>query len=334
MSPRVLITGHWNGGDQEEISVRRALELLARGFQRTRPQWDVIIHPLGPGPAFGPSLESAADIDWCPISVAVWEETTRKAGHAVLEAVDAGKAVVIEGGHNIDVDAGLGFLSVISGIDVDSGAPRTQSKFIIEALDQARIRLGHAPLVMAASTRRPLLGMASVLAVGVDLSARTTQDRELTSALTSGLKWPEKQLLPLSAQNQEVVQTHPGRIEGSGAGGGIGAIVAALGGLIVPTGDFLISNCTIREDMAQVDLVIIAEPHLHSPQLAEATLDAVTELAQRYVVPVVAVGVESSLSHHEKAEWGIHGVMTTHGSSGLEDMGARIAHTWAPRSDT
>ena len=47
-------------------------------------------------------------------------------------------------------------------------------------------------------------------------------------------------------------------------------------------------------------------------------------------LPVVALGSESSLSAHEAAEWGIHGILVVRDSrDALVEGGRRVARTWA-----
>ena len=121
---------------------------------------------------------------------------------------------------------------------------------------------------------------------------------------------------------------HPARQRGSGAGGGAGAVIAAIGGRIVSTGDLLSSLLGLEEIIDGADLVIVAEPELSSPVLAESSLDCVTRAAATHALPVVAITHRSSLSHFEKAEWGLHGVFETEGSVTLEDAGRRVARTW------
>ena len=197
---------------------------------------------------------------------------------------------------------------------------------LAEALTHAQGLFADADvdLVCAASTARPLLGLDSVLAVAPDLEPTENQDTALTAALTQACAHRplgRRQLL----EGQDV---HPARLHGSGAGGGVGAIIAAIGGRIVSTGDLLSQLLDLDDIMEGSDLVVVAEPELSSPLLAESTLDCVTSAVAAHALPVVAITRRSSLSHFEKAEWGLHGVFETEGSVTLEDAGRRVARTW------
>ncbi|MBF0968576.1 MAG: glycerate kinase, partial [Actinomyces sp.] len=121
---------------------------------------------------------------------------------------------------------------------------------------------------------------------------------------------------------------HPARGYGSGAGGGVGAIIAASGGRIVPTGVLLDDLLILDKALESADLVIVAEPELASPLLATSTLDSLTSAAAVHALPVVGCTVRSSLSHVERAEWGLHGVFETEARVTLREAGRRIARTW------
>lgn len=229
----------------------------------------------------------------------------------------------VEGGHNSSPDCGAGFLEGL--LDVPGIDPRHPEAFA-DALTLAQSLVAEAgvDLVCAASTARPLLGLDSVLAVAPDLEPIEAQDTALTAALTQAFAHR-----PLGRhQLLDGADVHPARQRGSGAGGGLGAVIAAIGGRIVATGDLLSSLLGLEEMLDGADVVIVAEPELASPLLAESTLDCVTRAAATHALPVVAITRRSSLSHFEKAEWGLHGVFETEGSVTLEDAGCRVARTW------
>lgn len=322
MSPRVLLVGTWEGG------AGRALRLVGEGLTGSRPDTGVDVLPFGAGPAFREALAGTDTGRLAPVVVGVEEETTHRAGHEVLAALDAGLTPVLEGGHNIDADAGLGLLEVLSGRELHRDAHLDAEAR--EALELARARVAGHDLIAAASTLRPLLGLNSVVATGVDLTPRPVQDRVLTAALARfySSASPGRPTLPLAGGG---APQDPSRKPGSGSGGGAAALVEALGGRIVPTGTLLASATHLGERVAVADLVVVLEPLLHSPQLAEALLDTVTAAAAAQALPVVAVGRESTLSPHEAAEWGLHGVITVGAGEGeMRRAGSRIARTWLP----
>jgi len=282
----------------------------------------VVTLPVGTGPTFDEAvaaLHSQASFVRVPTDAS----SSREAGVCVAETLGMQRTVIVEGGHNASPDCGIGFLEGLLG---DSCIDPRRPEVLADALTRAQGLVADAgvDLVCAASTARPLLGLDSVLAVAPDLEPLENQDIALTAALTQAFAHRplgRRQLL----EGQDV---HPARLRGSGAGGGVGAVVAAIGGRIISTGDLLSQLLDLDDIMEGCDLVIVAEPELSSPLLAESTLDRVTSAAAAHALPVVAITRRSSLSHFEKAEWGLHGVFETEGSVMLEDAGRRIARTW------
>lgn len=327
---RALIAGHWSGrGGRGGLPASAALALFARGFREAAPGWEAEAVPFGPGAAFAEAVSRAPARGLAPIPVGIEEASTRRAGEQVLGALEAGLVPVVEGGHSIDSDAGLGMLSALSGAEL-AGDAASIERDVPSALDAARRRLSGRDLVAAASTARPLLGMASVMALGVDLEPRPLQDRDITSALSRVFRSAGPARTALSLAGDPAPGRDPSRLPGSGAAGGAAAMILALGGRLVPTGDLLADVTDLGSRLDLADLVVVAEPLLHSPHLADATLDTVTRAAASRALPVVALGSESSLSAHEAAEWGIHGILVVRDSrDALVEGGRRVARTWA-----
>ena len=318
---RVVVAGRWDGGAPASPT-GEALDAICRGVVAGAPETTVVTVPFGTGPTFDEAvaaLRSQASFVRVPTRAA----SSREAGERVADLLRNGGTVIVEGGHNSSPDCGAGFLEGL--LDVPSIDPR-HHEALADALTRAQSLVAEAgvDLVCAASTARPLLGLDSVLAVAPDLEPIEAQDTALTASLTQ-----EFAHRPLGRQQLlDGADVHPARQRGSGAGGGVGAVIAAIGGRIVATGDLLSSLLGLEEMLDGADLVIVAEPELASPVLAESTLDCVTRAAATHALPVVAITHRSSLSHFEKAEWGLHGVFETEGSVTLEDAGRRIARTW------
>ena len=318
---RVVVAGRWDGGIPASPT-GDALAAIGRGVRTGAPSSTVVTLPVGTGPTFDEAvaaLHSQASFVRVPTDAS----SSREAGVCVAETLGMQRTVIVEGGHNASPDCGIGFLEGLLG---DSCIDPRRPEVLADALTRAQGLVADAgvDLVCAASTARPLLGLDSVLAVAPDLEPVENQDTALTAALTQAFAHRplgRRQLL----EGQDV---HPARLRGSGAGGGVGAVIAAIGGRIVSTGDLLSQLLDLDDIMEGCDLVIVAEPELSSPLLAESTLERVTSAAAAHALPVVAITRRSSLSHFEKAEWGLHGVFETEGSVMLEDAGRRVARTW------
>ena len=318
---RVVIAGRWDGG-VPALPTGEALDAIRRGVLAGASDTGVVTVPFGTGPTFDEAV-AALGSQASFVRVPTDASSSREAGERVADSLRSGAAVIVEGGHNSSPDCGVGFLEGLLGAPaIDPRQPEALADALTRA--QSVVAEAGADLVCAASTARPLLGLDSVLAVAPDLEPIEAQDTALTAALTQAFAHRplgRRQLL-------DGADVHPARQRGSGAGGGVGAVIAAIGGRIVSTGDVLSQLLRLADVVSGVDLVIVAEPELASPLLAESTLDCVTRAAATHALPVVAITHRSSLSHFEKAEWGLHGVFETEGSVTLEDAGRRVARTW------
>ena len=318
---RVVVAGRWDGGIPV-LPTGDALAAIGRGVLSGDPGAAVVTVPVGTGPTFDEAvaaLRSQASFVRVPTDAS----SSREAGVCVAETLGMQRTVIVEGGHNASPDCGIGFLEGLLG---DSCIDPRRPEALADALTRAQDLVADADvdLVCAASTARPLVGLDSILAVAPDLEPIESQDTALTAALTQAFAHRPLRRRQLLA-GQEV---HPARLRGSGAGGGVGAVIAAIGGRIVSTGDLLSQLLDLDDMMEGCDLVIVAEPELSSPLLAESTLERVTSAAAAHALPVVAITHRSSLSHFEKAEWGLHGVFEMGESVTLEDAGRRVARTW------
>ena len=314
---RVLISGHW-GGDRNPLPI---LDLLARGFQSLAPTWQMQCAPFGPGRAFVEAMRSHAGI--AVLSTAE-EADLRVLGARYRDAILAGKTPVLEGGHLAHTDGGVAFLEGLSGL---SRADYSDfDRWFFSAIEQSRVLCRRGDFYAAFSSARPLFGPSSTLALNPDLSLRSDADADFNRQWMRLLHQVAQPYLPLQGQPASVVE--PGRIAGSGASGGAAAVISVLGGRLISDGDFLAYQTNLHSRLAEVDLVIVLEPELHSPVLAESTLPTLTEAAARLALPVLAIGRSSSLSAHERAEWGIHGVLTDENED-FETLGQRAARTWA-----
>lgn len=322
MSRRVLIAGHWPDGEPERRAALAALTEVGEGFAASAPGWDAELVPFGPGEAFAEALARPECSRYAPIVLPDRGGATPEAGRAARLVLDEGLIPVVEGGHSAQVDCGIGFIEGFTGADL-SDRSRLEAD-LPEALEEGRRILAGRDMIAAASTRRPLLGMASVLAVDPGLNARAEQDRKMTALLSRVLADVGTDLLPLAGERP----AGGGRAPGSGAGGGTAAMIGAIGGRIVDTGRLLRGLIGLDELLESADLVLVLEPALHSPSLADAFLDVLTAAASERALPVVAIGRDSSLSAHERAEWGLNGQFLTEGTIPLRDAGARIGRTW------
>ena len=317
-------------GSGDSPATLRALGAVASGITGARLGARCSLVPLGPGPVF----DEAAAGAFTAIRVPTGAPSTAPAGEAVRAALAGGGMVVVEGGHNAAVDCGFGFLTALTGISVREGDDLARS--LPAALDRAEriVADSGADLVAAASTTRPLVGLDSVLAVAPGLEPRPGQDPGLTALLSRELgRRPRSRTLLAQAAPGPSAGAGPASARGSGSGGGVAAVIAAIGGRIVDTGALLVALGPMRHHLEGADLLVACEPDLSFPALAESCLDSITAAAAPWAIPVVALAARSTLSAHERAQWGLHGVFATDGALNLGAAGARIARTWLPAAD-
>lgn len=314
---RAFITGHWG----QENDPAPALRALAQGFSAGAPSWEVSFAPFGPGQAFAEAMEG--DQRFRVLSVGDGD-SLHEAGQRFREVLEEGKVPVLEGGHLTATDGGMSFLEGVSG--AIRGANEPLETWFTRAIERAQNVVLGLEFYAAYSTSRPLFGPSSTLALEPDLSLRDTDDTGFNRQWAELLHKTMRPQLVINGQSASVVE--PGRLPGSGASGGAATIIGILGGRLVSDGNFLLHHTDCKTKIEASDLLIICEPELHSPALAESSLDLLTEIASESAIPVLAIGVHSTLSAHERAQWGIHGILVDEAGN-LDVLGRRAARTWA-----
>lgn len=342
---KIVLCGHWDTvagtslfpastAEMPSPSCAEALSACARGMRQTLPELEVEIMPFGPGDAFVAACQQSGGAV-VPLNVPFDCQDARALGSRVREGAQEGRRSVIEAGHVASVDLWVSFLAGMAGRTSSELEERAEavglSEVVASVVAQCREDLGEQAPILAATTLRPFSGMASMLAVNPDLSARTDVSMSMASEWTRAIDEADttaRSALPLLNGTQPRVTSLPG----SGAGGGIGAIVAACGGQIRDAGEYLVEVTGFAQRVEGAHLCVILEPYLHGPLLAESYLPALTEVCAGSALPVVAIGMDSSLSRHEIAQWGLHGVMLgVDSADALENLGRRVAHTWLRR---
>lgn len=342
---KIVLCGHWDTVAGTALfplpataapspSDSEALAACARGIIDTLPEVEVEVLAFGPGAAFVSACENAGSADHA-LTVPFDCQDATAMGAQVRERAQCGQRSVIEAGHVISVDLWMSFLAGMAGVEVNDlreGASASRLREELPAIAaRCREELGEYPPVFAATTMRPFSGMASMLAVNPDLSARTDISMATAAEWTAAIDEADttaRSALPLAGGAHPRVTTLPG----SGAGGGIGAIVAACGGQIRDAGEYLAEVTGIAQHLERAHMCVILEPYLHGPLLAESYLPTVSGACADHALPAVAIGMDSSLSRHECAQWGLHGVLLgVDSADALENLGRRVAHTWLRR---
>ena len=78
-------------------------------------------------------------------------------------------------------------------------------------------------------------------------------------------------------------------IDGSGAAGGLGGALAALGGQLTPGFDLVADELDVYEQLESADLVIPGEGHLDAQSFVGKVVGGVAEIAAEHGIPVAAI---------------------------------------------
>lgn len=318
---RILIAGHW------EPDTITALEEIAEGIRQRRPQAVPAVMPFGKGEVFAYTL-AVQQPDSTVITIADTPDGGARAGEHLREALSVNNSettIFVEGSHQDNIDGGRTFLQALTGINIPMDAESGYQEFLTQfkaALNQARIMLSGKKIIGVASTTRALSGLNSALAVTTDLVPRNGIDPQWVAALADVYRHGIAQSLLDNDASK------PATLPGSGAGGGVMAALHSVGVPVMATGPVLTAHCDVVSKLEGVNLLVVVEPELHTPVLAESVIDELTQVAAEAAIPVVAICGQSTISRHERALWNIHGVIEAGEREALRNVGERLAHTW------
>lgn len=160
-------------------------------------------------------------------------------------------------------------------------------------------------------SERPLTGLRGLVSVegraeGMDPARMLSLDQQLCD-------WAQ----------QLTGRPDAGAAPGTGAAGGLGLLVSALGGQVATGPEFLMDAAGAETTAAAADLIVTGCQELNMMTLEGEVVSAVTELAGRVGVPVIAVTATSSVSARELRESGLEAAMPL----GASDAGP-VARTW------
>lgn len=119
----------------------------------------------------------------------------------------------------------------------------------------------------------------------------------------------------------------------SGAGGGVGFTLLALGARAAHVRDVACARTGAAGMVEQSDLVVAVLDTLGVEELSGSVLTALAPAALEAVVPVVAIVDEDHTSRRQRASLGVVGTYETRNE--LEEvagLAARVARTWSPQS--
>ncbi len=266
-----------------------ALGEVAGGFEHAAPQWKVEVLPFGPGAIFEGQVPGSVILP---------------TGGGPLGTLPTADPLILEMGHDLHHDWGHRLCEVAVADD-----------------------LRERDIVVAYSTSRPLFGAGGTSNTDPNLQLR--EGIAEPEGLRSELNALQKQghlgkALNLVGTDEAASYSRPG----SGAGSGAAAWLMALGARAYPTQEVLAEQLRLKERIQAADLVLVATPYWHSPDLADSIPLYAAEVAAKVGVPVVGLGLSSSLSAHEQAQWGVHGLHVARPQDSLDRLGRRVGQTW------
>ena len=179
--------------------------------------------------------------------------TSRGTGELVLAALEAGATDIVVGlGGSACSDGGIGAL---------------------EALGYAR---QDARITVCCDVQTRYLDAAVVF--GPQKGATPTEVEQLTRGLEAA-----RELL------RGRLGVDPQEIPGSGAAGGLGGALAAIGGVLTPGFDFVAGRVGLDQAIAAADLVVTGEGRLDPSSLDGKVVGGVARMAARHGVSVTAI---------------------------------------------
>lgn len=128
-----------------------------------------------------------------------------------------------------------------------------------------------------------------------------------------------------------------GTAPGSGAAGGVGMAVSALGGEVTTGSRFLLEAAAAERSAATADLIVTGVRHLDAMSLTGEVISTVTGLAGRAGVPVIAMAATNEVSERELRASGLEAALALEpgtepvgrsGAAAITDLAVPVARTW------
>ncbi|MGA4842469.1 glycerate kinase [Streptomyces sp. G45] len=314
-------------GFKESLSAESAAEAIAAGVRRVLPRAEVDLIPLVDGgegtakalasatggrlvalPATGPvgerigthfallgtgtavvEMAAAAGLSLVPRDLRdPGATTTYGVGELIRAALDAGARRILVGcGDSGTSDGGAGALQALGArlLDADGWELPHGGRELprLHHIDTSRLdpRLADTELLVACNPHNVLCGERGVARVfGPQKGATPTQVEELAAGL-------ERWAYVLTRDLGVTSDLYQG--PGTGASGGLGAGLAALGARLLPRFDVLLDHLDLDARLARADLVVTAEGALDHQTPRGKVPAEVARRAKRFGRPVLAL---------------------------------------------
>jgi glycerate 2-kinase len=268
--------------------------------------------------------------------------TSRGVGELVAAAAGHAPAAIVVGlGGSACTDGGAGMLAALGapardaeGAALPDGGGALTDVARIDDLAAVHGRLGDVELVVAADVDHVLCGLQGAAAV---FGPQKGADADTVAALDAALATWGAVLAAASG--------HPDLVErpGTGAAGGLGAALAALGARRVGGGELVREVAGLDGALAAADLVVTGEGRLDDQSLRGKLVSVVAVRARERGVPCIALAGQVDLSVGEALEAGLEGAYSVAADAGsveaalaepaarLTDLARGVAGRWGAR---
>lgn len=193
---------------------------------------------------------------------------------------------------------------------------------------RARKNIAGRYLRVLATTDRPLLGMASTLALTPAFTPSqitATSLQEWQSVARQVAQLGGAHLLPAGGEVAPALRAD--RLRGGGAGWGIGLLAQALGGQVLDAWEAMAQLAHLDRYWG-IELAIVLCPPLHSHTVAYTPVPVMGQWAQGRAIPLVAFTTVSTLSRFEAAQWGLQAVYTLRRADLEVQIEGILRRTW------
>jgi glycerate kinase len=268
--------------------------------------------------------------------------TSRGVGELIAAAAERGPSAIVVGlGGSACTDGGAGMLAALGapardadGAELADGGGPLAHVARVDDLAAVHARLGDVELVVAADVDHVLCGPKGAAAV---FGPQKGADADTVAALDAALAaWGA--VLAAAAGRPDLVEQ-----PGTGAAGGLGAALAALGARRVGGGELVREVAGLDEALAAADLVVTGEGRLDDQSLRGKLVSVVAARARDRGVPCIALAGQVDLSVGEALEAGLEGAYSVSADAGsveaalaepaarLTDLAQGVAGRWGAR---
>jgi glycerate 2-kinase len=268
--------------------------------------------------------------------------TSRGVGELVAAAAERGPSTIVVGlGGSACTDGGAGMLAALGapardadGTELSDGGGPLAHVARVDDLAAVHARLGDVELVVAADVDHVLCGPQGAAAV---FGPQKGADADTVAALDAALaSWGA--VLAAAGGRPDLLEQ-----PGTGAAGGLGAALAALGARRVGGGELVWEVAGLDEALAAADLVVTGEGRLDDQSLRGKLVSVVATRARARGVPCIALAGQVDLSVGEALEAGLEGAYSVSADAGsveaalaepaarLTDLAQGVAGRWGAR---